>query len=87
VLRRTKDGERGSTVSVLSAFYDLFVGTSSFSAGLIANAFGYTAAFAMAILALGAAALAGRAVFTSREPELAHAVAAAVEIPAEPTET
>src|SRR5437588_7458480 len=29
VLRRTPDGERGSAVSVLSAFYDLFVGISS----------------------------------------------------------
>ena len=31
VLRRTGDGERGSAVSVLSAFYDLFVGLSSFA--------------------------------------------------------
>jgi MFS family permease len=65
VLRRTPDGERGSTVSVLSAFYDLFVGMSSFSAGLIANTFGYEAAFLMAIAALGAAAVAGRFVFAT----------------------
>ncbi len=72
VLRRTPDGERGSTVSVLSAFYDLFVGTSSFSAGLIANRFGYEAAFVMAIAALGAAAIAGRFVFAAaKEPALA----------------
>src|SRR5712691_10639078 len=70
VLRRTPDGERGSTVSVLSAFYDLFVGASSFSAGLIANAFGYTATFIMAIAALGAAAIAGRFVFATKEPAL-----------------
>lgn len=63
VLRRTPDGERGSAVSVLSAFYDLFVGMSSFSAGMIANAFGYSATFLMAIAALGAAAIAGRFVF------------------------
>ena len=63
VLRRTADGERGSTVSVLSAFYDLFVGMSSFSAGIVANKFGYAAAFIMAIGALGAAAIAGRFVF------------------------
>ena len=69
VLRKTPDQERGSTVSVLSAFYDLFVGMSSFSAGLIANRYGYAAAFVMAILALGAAAIAGRFVFFSTRAE------------------
>jgi hypothetical protein len=54
-------------VSVLSAFYDLFVGMSSFSAGLLANRFGYSAAFLMAIAALAAAAIAGRFVFTGKE--------------------
>jgi MFS family permease len=63
VIKRTADGERGQAVSVLSAFYDLFVGTSSFSAGLIANSFGYAATFIMAIAALAAAAIAGRFVF------------------------
>lgn len=70
VLRRTNEGERGSAVSVLSAFYDLFVGMSSFSAGLVANTFGYAAAFIMAIAALGAAAIAGRFVFADKAPEL-----------------
>jgi MFS family permease len=74
VLRRTTAGERGSAVSVLSAFYDLFVGISSFSAGLIANTFGYAAAFLMAIAALGAAAVAGRFVFaTAKEPAFVDA--------------
>jgi MFS family permease len=68
VLRRTPPNEHGSTVSVLSAFYDLFVGISSFSAGLLANRFGYVAAFLMAVAALGAAAIAGRFVFASNEP-------------------
>jgi MFS family permease len=77
VLRRTPDGERGSAVSVLSAFYDLFVGMSSFSAGLIANAFGYTSAFVMAILALGAAAVAARFVFARNEP--VHSIEPAFE--------
>jgi MFS family permease len=63
VLRRAPDGERGSTVSVLSAFYDVFVGISSFSAGLVASSFGYSAAFVMAIVALAGAATAGRFVF------------------------
>ena len=76
VLRRTPDGERGSAVSVLSAFYDMFVGTSSVSAGLLANRFGYASAFWMAIAAVGAAAVAGRFVFASRQPEAAQAAAA-----------
>jgi MFS family permease len=65
VLRQTPSGERGSAVGVLSAFYDLFVGISSFTAGAVANHFGYSAAFIMATAALGAAAIAGRFVFTS----------------------
>ena len=79
VLRQTPDGERGSAVSVLSAFYDLFVGISSFSAGLVANTYGYAAAFLMAIAALGAASLAGRFVFATGEPPPAHAPAPALE--------
>jgi MFS family permease len=63
VLRQTPDRERGSVIGVLSAFVDLFVGLSSFSAGLVAKNFGYSAAFVMAALALGAAAIAGRNVF------------------------
>jgi MFS family permease len=77
VIKRAADHERGSTVSVLSAFYDVFVGLSSFSAGLLANALGYAAAFYMAIAALGAAAITARAVFTSNDslsPESAAAV-------------
>jgi MFS family permease len=70
VLRATPDGERGSAVSVLSAFYDLFVGMSAFSAGFIANTFGYAATFLMAIAAVGAAAIAGRFVFVARQPAL-----------------
>jgi MFS family permease len=79
VLKKTPAGERGSTVSVLSAFYDLFVGTSSFSAGLVANAFGYSAAFIMAVVALGAAAIAGRAVFTDVLDEPAEFAEQALE--------
>jgi MFS family permease len=67
VLRRTPDGERGSAVSVLSAFYDLFVGLSSFAAGGVASRWGYSAAFTMAALALCAAAIAGRFVFPADE--------------------
>lgn len=63
VLRRTPEGERGSVVGVLSAFYDLFVGISSFGAGAIAKHYGYSAAFVMAAGAIVFAALAGRMAF------------------------
>ena len=79
MLRRTPNGERGSAVSVLSAFYDMFVGTSSVSAGLLANKFGYASAFWMAIAAVGAAAVVGRFVFAKREPELAHSGGATLD--------
>ncbi len=63
VLKKTENQDRGSAVSVLSAFYDLFVGMSSFSAGIVANKWGYASTFVMATVALGAAAVAGRFVF------------------------
>src|SRR5262245_23064450 len=65
VLRRTPSRERGSAVSILSAFYDFFVGLSSFAAGIVAKRFGYPAAFIMATVSLGAAAVASRFVFGS----------------------
>ena len=67
VLRETPANQRGSVVSVLSAFYDLFVGVSSFAAGTVANHFGYAAAFWMAVGSIGAAAIAGRWVFFQQE--------------------
>ena len=66
VLRRTPSSERGSAVGILSAFYDLFVGVSSFAAGWVAHQLGYSAAFVMAALALVAAAIAGSFVFFTR---------------------
>ncbi len=68
VIRNAPEQERGSSVSVLSAFYDVFVGISSFSAGMIAHSYGYAAAFIMAIASVGAAAIAGRAVFKESDP-------------------
>jgi MFS family permease len=86
VLRATPVGERGSAVSLLSAFYDLFVGISAFSAGFIANTFGYAATFLMAIAAVGAAAIAVRFVFVSKEPAVSHSAPSALEsAPAGPT--
>ena len=70
VFRETPDRERGSTVSLLSAFYDLFVGISSFSAGVVASNFGYSATFVMAVVALGGAAMAGYFVFWPERREV-----------------
>jgi predicted MFS family arabinose efflux permease len=67
VLRRTPANEHGSTISFLSAFYDLFVGMSSVAAGAVASHFGYPAAFVMAATALLAAAFAGKFVFAPHE--------------------
>ena len=69
VLKRTPPGARGSAVSVLSAFYDLFVGISSFAAGFIASRFGYPSAFWMAAAALSASAFAGYFVFFRKTGE------------------
>ncbi len=74
VLKQTPPNERGSAVGVLTAFYDLFVGISSFAAGAIANRFGYSAAFLMAAVSLiAAAAVAARYVFASRDTDLGMA--------------
>ncbi len=69
VLRRAHSSERGSSVSVLSAFYDVFVGVSSFSAGLLANSFGYRSAFIMAMFSLVASAIAAKFVFAANDAE------------------
>ncbi len=71
VLRRTPTNEHGSTISFLSAFYDLFVGMSSVAAGAVASKFGYSAAFVMAATALLAAAVAGKFVFGPHETPVA----------------
>ena len=64
VLRRSSPGERGSALGILTAFYDLFVGISSFVAGAVSGRFGYAAAFLMAAAAVVAAGIAGRFVFS-----------------------
>jgi len=63
VLKRTPVREHGTVVGVLSAFYDLFVGTSSFAAGAVSARFGYPAAFSMAAASLAVAAVMGIFVF------------------------
>ncbi|HXJ42458.1 MAG TPA: MFS transporter, partial [Bryobacteraceae bacterium] len=69
VLRRTPSNEHGTAVGVLSAFYDLFVGMSSFAAGAVSDKFGYSAAFYMASISLIAAAVMGVLVFRPK-PEV-----------------
>jgi MFS family permease len=79
VLKRTPARDHGTVVGVLSAFYDLFVGTSSFAAGAISARFGYPAAFVMAACALAVAAAMGALVFPSREARLATEADACLE--------
>jgi MFS family permease len=79
VLRKIPSGERGSAVGVLSAFVDLFVGVSSFVAGAVAHRFGYSAAFVVGDVALIAAAVAGRFVFTAGSETDSTVPAAALE--------
>ncbi len=69
VLRKTPANERGSAVSFLSAFYDLFVGISSFGAGALAKRHGYSSAFVMAVIGVICAAVAGRWVFFQAEDQ------------------
>ena len=83
VLRKIPSGERGSAVGALSAFVDLFVGISSFTAGAVAHRFGYSAAFGLAALSLIAAAVAGRFVFVAGQTQEA-VVTASVEEEASP---
>ena len=68
-------------MGILSAFYDLSVGMSSFAAGWASHKFGYAAAFVMAAVALVVAAIAGRRLFFARStvvpPESKHASVAA----------
>jgi MFS family permease len=68
VLRRTPSHERGSTVGVLSAFVDLFVGSSSFVAGALAQRYGYASAFILPLAAIALAALTARHIFHRASP-------------------
>jgi MFS family permease len=76
ILKRTAAGDRGSVISALSAFYDAFVGGSAFIAGMVADKFGYSAAFSLAAGSLVIAAVLGRRLFTDSTPA---AEAASVE--------
>lgn len=66
VLRQIPSNEHGTAVGVLSAFYDLFVGISSFAAGAVSHRLGYSAAFYMAAGALLASAAGGLLVFRDK---------------------
>jgi MFS family permease len=66
VMKRTPSRQRGSAVGVLSAFYDLFVGSSSFLAGVLSGHFGYRSAFLLALGGVIVAAWFGKYVFSTR---------------------
>jgi len=70
VLKKTPSHLRGSTVGVLSAFFDLFVGTSSFAAGTLAERYGYSSAFVLALGGVAMAAVVGTQVFKARSATL-----------------
>jgi predicted MFS family arabinose efflux permease len=63
ILKQTAEGDRGSVIGLLSAFYDAFVGTSSFAAGFVAQRFGYAQAFVMAAMGLAVSAVLARMLF------------------------
>lgn len=69
VLKQTESHKRGSTVGVLSAFVDMFVGSGSFTAGVLADRFGYNAAFMLALAGIGGAAIVGVKVFAPHAAE------------------
>jgi len=79
VVRNTPAEQRGSALGVLTGFFDLFVGVSSLAAGAVATRFGYPTAFRMGALALGAAAIAGRFVFSTGKTEVPVCVPAVLE--------
>jgi len=66
VLNRAAEDERASSVGVLTACVDLFVGLASVADGAIAHEFGYTPLYWLAMLGVGAAAVAGFQVTPSR---------------------
>ncbi len=70
VLRRTPSGQHGSIISLLSAFYDLFVGISSFAAGAVAQKYGYPPIFIGAAGCLTVSAVLGRFVFFPYTPPI-----------------
>jgi MFS family permease len=74
VMRRLPSNQRGSAVGFLSMFYDLFVGMSSFAAGLVSARWGYSAAFLMAAAAILGSAVFGAQVFFRNQEESSRAV-------------
>ncbi len=68
VLRRTPSAQHGSIISLLSAFYDLFVGLSSLGAGAVAQKYGYPPIFYLAAGALVISVIFGRFVFFPYTP-------------------
>jgi MFS family permease len=69
VLKNAPSHRRASNLGILSAFFDLFVGSSSFAAGALAQRFGYSAAFVLALCGIAGAAVVGLRVFRSTRVE------------------
>ena len=71
VLNRAAEDERASSVGVLTACVDLFVGLASVADGTIAHRFGYAPLYWLAIAGVGVAATVGWRV-TPRRADVVH---------------
>ena len=78
VLNRAPEDERASSVGVLTACVDLFVGLASVADGTIAHHFGYAPIYWLAILGVGVAAGVGWLV-TPKRADVRHHEGEAVE--------
>jgi MFS family permease len=72
VLNRAAEDERASAVGVLTACVDLFVGFASLADGSIAQRFGYSPIYWVAILGVAGAALVGWKVTPTRSAVVHH---------------
>lgn len=68
LLGRVRESERASTLGVLTAAVDLFVGISAFLHGAVAAHFGYSTVFWVATVCLAASAYAGHRVLSTPGP-------------------
>jgi MFS family permease len=80
VLNRAPEDERASSVGVLTACVDLFVGCASLADGTIAQHFGYSPIYGVAILGVAVAASVGWMVTPARGTVLEHHETEFVEV-------
>jgi MFS family permease len=69
VLKRTPGHQHGSTVGLLGAFVDAFVGSGSFIAGTLADRYGYSAAFMLALAGVLASGFTAAKLFGAKTKE------------------